>query len=228
MDPARKRRFKDEIFAQFARVGHALSNGRRLELIDILAQSERTVEELAREADMSIANTSQHLQVLRRVRVVDSRQEGTYVYYRLDGDEAFRLWQALRQFGDERLSDIGRIVDDFLERREMMEPVQMDELLDRVRNGGVVLLDVRPRKEFEAGHIAGARSMPLEELEERLHEIPADADVVAYCRGPYCVFADEAARRLALKGIGARRLSVGFPDWKLAGHPVAHVEADVR
>ena len=222
MDPLKKRQFKDEVFAQFARVGHALSSGRRLEIIDLLAQSERTVEDLAREAGMSIANTSQHLQVLRRVRLVESRQEGTYVYYRLAGDEAFRLFQALRSFGEESLADVRRIIDDYLEHRDDMEPVRMDELLDRARDGRVIVLDVRPRREFEAGHIAGARSMPIDELEKRLHEIPADAEVVAYCRGPYCVFADEAAQRLQERGIAARRLDVGYPDWKLAGHPVEH------
>ena len=220
MDPARKRQFKDEIFAQFARIGHALASGRRLELIDLLAQGERTVEELARESEMSIANASQHLQVLGRARLVENRREGTYVFYRLAGESVFRLWQALRDLGEERLADVGRIVREYLDDRASMEPVGMPELLRRLRGGDVMLLDVRPRKEFDAGHIAGARSVPLEELEARLSEIPADAEVVAYCRGPYCVYADEATHKLLEHGRRARRLEAGYPDWKAAGHPV--------
>ena len=220
MDSDKKRHFKDEIFAQFARVGHALASGRRLELIDLLAQGERTVEELARESDMSIANASQHLQVLGRARLVENRKEGTYVFYRLAGESVFRLWQALRHLGEERLADVGRIVREYLQDREAMEPVTMTELLRRLRGGDVMLLDVRPKREFEAGHIAGARSIPIEELEARLAEIPPDADVVAYCRGPYCVYADEATRRLRMRGLRARRLEAGYPDWKAAGHPV--------
>jgi rhodanese-related sulfurtransferase len=222
MDPVRKRLFKDEVFGQFARIGQALSSGRRLELIDLLAQGERTVEDLARETDMSTANASQHLQVLRRVRLVDSRQEGTYVFYRLMDVDAFRLWQAVRTFGRRQLSDIDRIVNDFLDQREELEPIRMAELVDRMRVGEVILLDVRPRSEYDAGHIAGAQSVPLEELDKV--EIPEGREVVAYCRGPFCVYADEAVARLREIGIQAYRLEAGFPDWSAAGLPTGRHE----
>lgn len=215
-----KRSFKDAIFEQFARVGKALSSGRRLELLDVLAQSERTVEELARETGMTVANASQHLQVLRRARLVETRQEGTYVYYRLADERVFRLWQTLREVGEARLAEITQITRDYLETRDELEPVQMAELLGRLRDDEVIVLDVRPAQEYAAGHIAGARSMPLDELEERLAGIPSDAEVVAYCRGPYCVFADEAVERLRRHGVRARRLTSGFPDWQAAGLPV--------
>ena len=222
MDPVRKRLFKDELFGQFARIGQALSSGRRLELIDLLAQGERTVEDLAREADMSIANASQHLQVLRRVRIVDSRQEGTYVFYRLMDVDAFRLWQAVRTFGRRQVSDIDRIVNDFLDQRGELEPIRMAELVDRMRVGEVILLDVRPRSEYDAGHIAGAQSVPLEELDKV--EIPEGSEVVAYCRGPFCVYADEAVARLREIGIQAYLLEAGFPDWSAAGLPTGRHE----
>lgn len=220
MRPERKRLFKNEIFAQFARVGQALASGRRLELLDLLAQGERTVEELARETDMSVANASQHLQVLRRVRLVENRPEGTYIFYRLADAQVLQLWQALRACGENRLADIDRIVRDYLQRRETLEPVRMADLFERLREGRVIVLDVRPRREFEAGHIAGARSVPVDELEARLSELPPDAEVVAYCRGPYCVFADEAVARLERHGLRARRLEGGYSEWLTAGYPV--------
>ena len=220
MEEGAKRRFKDTLFDQFARIGKALSNGGRLELIDLLAQGERTVAELAELTAMSVANASQHLQVLRQARLVETRKEGRYVVYRLADERVFRLWQAMREVGEARLADIERLVSDYVEGREALRPIGMDELLVRMQAGGIEVLDVRPAEEYRAGHIAGARSVPLEELEARLDDLPSEVEVVAYCRGPYCVFADEAVERLRERGRRARRLDLGFPDWKAAGLPV--------
>jgi rhodanese-related sulfurtransferase len=222
MDKIQKRRFKNQLYDEFARLGKALASGRRLELLDLLAQGERTVEELAREADLSVANASQHLQGLRRARLVETRQEGTYVFYRLADDAVFGLWQALREMGERRLGEIDRITRDYLEKRDRLEPIRMLELLGRLQAGEVVLLDVRPEKEYVAGHIAGARSVPLDELEARLSGLSLETEIVAYCRGPYCVFADEAAEQLGQRGFSVRRLDAGFPDWKAAGLPVEY------
>lgn len=220
MDPKRKRQFKDAIYDQFARIGKALASRRRLELLDLLAQTERSVEELAHETGTSIANASQHLQVLRRARLVETRQEGTYVYYRLGDEHVLRLWHALRAVGEARLAEVEQITRDYLQHRDQLEAVQIDELRRRMKDDQVVVLDVRPSKEYEAGHITGARSVPHDELEARLQEIPADAEVIAYCRGPYCVFSDDVVDQLRRHGRKALRFSLGFPDWEAAGLPV--------
>jgi rhodanese-related sulfurtransferase len=217
--PETKRAFKDEVYEQFARLGRALASGRRLELIDLLAQRERTVEELAEQTGMSPANTSQHLQVLRAARLVEVRRDGLYASYRLAGPEVFRLWQALRETGELRLAEIERVVRNYLHDRRALQPVTAEELHQRLRRGGVVVLDVRPAEEFEAGHIRGARSIPAAELEARLRELPKSREIVAYCRGPYCVYADEAVALLRARGYRARRLDVGFPDWQARGLP---------
>jgi len=215
-----KRAFKDAIYGQFSRIGKALSNPHRLELIDVLAQGPRSVEALAEETALTVANASQHLQVLRRARLVQRQKEGTYVYYRLAGDEVVRLWQALRAVGEARLADVDRIVRDYRTLPEALEPIGMSALRERMAEGDIVVLDVRPAEEYDSGHITGARSIPVSELESRLDELPDDAEVVAYCRGPYCVFADEAVDALRERGVDARRLKAGFPDWKVAGLPV--------
>lgn len=220
MQHARKRKFKDLLYDQFARVGKALASRRRLELLDILAQGERPVEALAEETGMTVANASQHLQVLRRARLVETRQEGTHVFYRLADERVFVLWQALRDVGQAHLAEVDLIARDYLGDRSGLEPVRMHELLERLRAEDVVVLDVRPQEEYASGHIAGARSVPFDELEARLAEIPEGAEVVAYCRGPYCVYADEAVERLRRHGRSARRLDLGFPDWRAAGLPV--------
>ncbi len=215
-----KRVFKTELFEEFARIGKALSSGRRLELIELLAQSERTVEELAAETGMSIANASQHLQVLRNARLVDVRRQGTYAWYRLSDEQVLRLWLNLREVGAMQLAEIERIVEDFFKDRKDLEATTCEDLLRQIQAGSVVVLDVRPEQEYSAGHIRSARSIPVNELETRLKEIPKKKTIVAYCRGPYCVLADEAVAILRAKGFNALRFEGGFPDWKARGLPV--------
>src|SRR5215203_1757092 len=214
------RLFKDQLFEQFARLGKALANPHRLELVDLLAQGERSVEDLARETGMSVANTSRHLQELRAARLVEVRREGLYGYYRLADERVFGVWRALRELGEARLAEIDRLVETYLTNRGVLEAVCAEELLAKMRDSGVVVLDVRPEEEYRAGHIPGARSVPLERLEAYLEEIPEDQEIVAYCRGPYCVFSDEAVALLRSRGYRARRLQEGLPDWRAAGYPV--------
>jgi rhodanese-related sulfurtransferase/DNA-binding MarR family transcriptional regulator len=209
---------KHELFDRLAEVGRALAGGPRLLILDVLAQGERSVEHLAEAAGLSVANASQHLQILRRAGLVQTRRESTRVFYRLAGDEVLRLWVAVREVAAARVGDVERAARDYL--GDEVEAIGRAELAGRLQSGEVVVLDVRPRVEFAAGHIQGARSLPIEELEARLDEIPDDAEVVAYCRGPYCVFAHEAVRRLRAAGRNARRLEDGWPEWRLAGLPV--------
>ena len=208
---------KRELFDQLARVGHALGSAPRLVMLDVLAQGERSVEQLAGAAGLSVANASQHLQVLRRAGLVATRREGARVHYRPAGDDVVSLWLSLRDVAEARLGDVERAARDYL--GDEVEAIGRDELAERLSVGEVVVIDVRPRVEFAAGHIQGARSVPLDELEARLAEIPDDAEVVAYCRGPYCVYAHEAVRRLRAAGRRARRLEDGWPEWRLAGLP---------
>lgn len=214
------RAFKSALFEQFARLPKALSSPKRLELIDLLAQGERTVEDLARETAMSIANTSQHLQTLKAAHLVDVHRKGLYAYYRLASPEVFRLWQAVRRVGEAQLAELDRVVQIYLSDRRTLEELSISQLRERLEQGEVLLLDVRPEVEYHAGHIPGARSIPIDELAERLATFPVDQDVVAYCRGPYCVFADEAVAFLREHGYRAQRLTQGFPDWQAAGLPV--------
>lgn len=220
LNPVRKRQFKDQVYEQFARIGKALSSGRRLEILELLAQAERTVEDLAAETAMSVANCSQHLQVLRAARLVEVRREGLFAKYRLADDGILRLWVVLREIGEARLAEISRVVDTFLTDRKTMQAISTGELRSRLKDGDVVLLDVRPTQEFEAGHIAGARSIPVAELDRRLKELPKKREIVAYCRGPYCVYADEAVDLLRARGYNAVRFHDGYPDWKAVGLPV--------
>lgn len=212
---------KDALFGGFARVARALGNGHRLELVDVLAQGERSVDELARLIDESTANTSQHLQVLARAGLVRSRREGTRVVYRLAGDDVAALWPALAGVAARHLAEVEVLASEYLGARAGVELVTADELTERLQAGRVVVLDVRPVAEYEAGHIAGARSAPLDRLPGMVAELPRRREVVAYCRGPYCVYADDAVRLLRAQGIRARRLDVGFPEWRRAGCPVA-------
>ncbi|HEX9844063.1 MAG TPA: metalloregulator ArsR/SmtB family transcription factor [bacterium] len=214
------RGFKDAIYEQFARIGHAVGSPRRLELLDLLCQGPRTVEALSRQAGQSLANTSHHLQVLRAARLVDAEKQGLYVTYRLAGEEVCTFFQALRGLAESRLAEIERITRTFLEERGALEPVQRDLLLERVRGGEVTVLDVRPREEFEAGHIPGAISVPLEELERRLSELPQGREIVAYCRGPYCVLSIEAVALLKERGFTALRMEDGVPEWRALTWPI--------
>lgn len=221
MQPAAKRAFKDRLYEQFARITRALGNARRLELLDLLAQGERTVEQLAAETALSVANASQHLQILRAAQLVEVRREGTYARHRLAGDKVLHAWLALRDLAESRYAEVERLVETYLSDRSGLEPVTAAELRRQLKAHAVVLLDVRPRLEFDAGHIPGARSIPISELASRLNELPRGKQVVAYCRGPYCVFADEAVELLQKHGLKARRLQEGLPEWMAMGNAVA-------
>ncbi|MEK7408378.1 MAG: metalloregulator ArsR/SmtB family transcription factor [Acidobacteriota bacterium] len=222
---SRNRAFKDAIYEQIARVGKAVASPSRLELLDLLCQGPRTVEALAREANLTIANASQHLQVLRAARLVDAEKAGLFVTYRLADQTVCDFFRSLRGVAEARLAEIRRTALEFLEGRQGMEPVDRAALLAKVRAGAVTVLDVRPAEEYRAGHIAGALSVPLKELERRLSELPRDQDVVAYCRGPYCVLAIEAVELLRARGFNAVRLPDSVQDWRAQGLPVAvHTE----
>ncbi|MGH2497626.1 MAG: ArsR/SmtB family transcription factor [Ktedonobacteraceae bacterium] len=220
MDKQEKRIFKDALYEQFARIGKALSNGHRLELLEVLAQGEHSVETLAQETGMSIANASQHLQVLRSARLVEVRREGIYQYYRLADEPVFALWQAIRRVGESRMAEIDRIVQTYLHDRSLLQPISATELIQRLIEGNILLLDVRPVEEYAAGHLPNALSIPIAELQARLVELPREREIVAYCRGPYCVFADEAVSLLRAHGYQAYRLEQGLPDWRALGLPV--------
>ncbi|KPJ91571.1 MAG: ArsR family transcriptional regulator [Gammaproteobacteria bacterium SG8_15] len=212
--------FKHDLFAQFARVGKALSNGNRLELLEFLAQSERSVDELSTVAGLSIGNTSQHLQQLRQAGLVTSRKEGLKVFYRISGDDVIDLLNALRSVAERHVADVERLINSFLTVKDELEPIPRKELLKRVRDGLVTVIDVRPPEEFAAGHVPGAINIPLNKLKSRLKDLDTTQEIVAYCRGPHCVLAFDAVAQLRKKGIKARRLEDGYPEWKLAGLPV--------
>jgi rhodanese-related sulfurtransferase len=213
-------RVKGELFDQFARVGKALASGRRVEILDILANGDRTVEALAEQVHLTVANTSQHLQILRDAGLVSSRRQGTFIRYGLAAQEVYEFWTSLRSLAANRLADVERLVRAYVGSRDGLEPVGRKELVKRLRSGDPVLvLDVRPKDEFDAGHLPGAVSIPLAELERRLKQVPRNREIVAYCRGPYCAFAPEAVRVLNKRGFRARQLEDGFPEWSAAGLP---------
>ena len=207
------------LYEQFARIGKALAAARRIELLDLLCQGERSVEGLARAAAMTVTNTSQHLRILHDARLVETRRDGTKVIYRLADEGVCRFFLQLRELGHARLAEVDRLVRGYA-AGEPFQPISREELLERAERGEVVLVDVRPREEFAAGHIAGAVSIPLEELDERLAELPRRAEIVAYCRGPYCLLASRALELLRDRGRRASRLADGFPEWRLAGLPI--------
>ncbi len=212
--------FKHDLFAQFARVGKALSNGNRLELLEFLAQGERSVEQLSKVAGLTVANTSQHLQQLRHAGMVACRKEGLKVYYSISGDDVINLLDALRAVAERHVTDVQHLVNTYLTVKDNLEPIPRTELLERANDGLITVLDVRPPEEYAAGHVPGAVNIPLQELEQRLEELGENQEIVAYCRGPHCVLAFDAVARLREKGINARRLEDGYPEWKTAGLPI--------
>lgn len=211
---------KKSLYVQFARIGKALASPHRLELLDLLGQGPRPVEDLARETGLPFANVSQHLQTLRRARLVDAEKRGLFVTYRLADPTVDALFRSLRSMAEARLVEVERIAARYLGGRKGMEPVDREKLLEKVRDGSVTVLDVRPAAEYEAGHLPGALSIPLRELGSRLAEVPKHRTVVAYCRGPYCVMAVEAVRRLKRKGFRALRMEEGVAEWKARGWEV--------
>jgi rhodanese-related sulfurtransferase/DNA-binding transcriptional ArsR family regulator len=217
---SRHRDFKDRLYAQFSRVGNALGSPHRIEILELLAQGERTVDSLATEVGLSLANASQHLQALRQAALVDRRKEGLFVYYRLADPAVFELCATIRRVAERRLADLERLLSEHFGARSQPAAVGMRDLLERIRAGDVIVLDARPANEYEAGHIAGAISVPIDELQQRLRSLPKDKEYVAYCRGPYCVYADRAVELLLKTRRRARRLVEGFPEWRAAGFPI--------
>ena len=213
--------FKHDLFTQFAVVGKALSNGNRLELLEFLAQGERSVEDLAMVSGLTVANTSRHLQQLRQAGLILGRKQGLKVFYRISGDDVIELLDALRNVAERHLADVDKLVNTFLTVKDSLEPIPRDELLARVNDDLVTVIDVRPTEEYEAGHVPGAKNIPLSELEKHLEQFDPEQEIVAYCRGPHCILAFDAVARLREKGFKARRLQDGYPEWKTAGLPIA-------
>jgi len=212
--------FKSELFTQFARVGKALSNANRLELLEFLAQGSRSVDSLAKVAKLSIANTSQHLQHLRQAGLVTSQKEGLKVFYSISGDDVIDMLDSLRDVAERHLSDVDKLVNTYLTAKDHLDPIPAAELLERAKQDLVTVLDVRPKEEFEAGHVQGAINIPVEDLEQHLEQFDPRQEIVAYCRGPHCILAFDAVAQLREKGFQARRLENGYPEWKIAGLPV--------
>lgn len=211
---------KREVFANLARVGTALSSPTRIEFLELLAQTQRSVEQLATLTGTTVANTSQHLQKLRQAGLIVGRKEGLYVFYRLAGDEVVEMLSAMSRVGEAYVAEVERIVRLYFASKDELEPIPAKELLDRARKGLVTVLDVRPPEEFAAGHVPGAINIPVHELEKRMKELPKRREVVAYCRGPYCLMSYDAVSALRKKGLKARRLEAGMPEWRAAGMPV--------
>ncbi len=211
--------FKHDLFTQFSRVGKAMSNANRLELLEFIAQGERSVDELSKVSGLTVANTSQHLQQLRQSGLIHYRKEGLKVYYSLSGDDVITLLDALRAVAENHIAEVEKMVNTYLTVKDSLEPIPREELLERARDGLITVLDVRPAEEYAAGHVPGAINISLNELEERLEEFDEKQEIVAYCRGPHCVLAFDAVAKLREKGLKARRLEDGYPEWKTAGLP---------
>ncbi|MHB8345650.1 MAG: ArsR/SmtB family transcription factor [Acidiferrobacterales bacterium] len=216
---------KHQLYGEIARVGRAVCHGYRLELLEYLAQGERTVDVLAKLTGISVANTSQHLQVLRQSGLVKARRVGQHVHYGIASDEVVRLLASMRKLAETQLAEVERLVSAYLTVKDELEAIPRAELLDRARHGLVTVMDVRPQEEYVAGHIPGAINLPIKDLEQRLRDLPHDQEIVAYCRGPHCVLAYEAVERLRREGFQARRLQDGFPEWREAGLPVETAES---
>jgi len=212
-----KRIFKDKIYSFLANMIKAMANPHRLEIVDLLGQGEKSVEEIATETNMSVANASQHLQVLKAANLVEIRREKNFIHYRLAHEEIYKSWQNLRELGMERVAGIEKLINDFRDKKDGLEPINLEELLTRLKSKNIVLLDVRPEREYNMGHIPQAINIPVEELSAKLKKLPKSKEYIAYCRGTFCVFADEAVNMLSKKGFKARRLVEGFPDWKAKG-----------
>jgi len=214
---------KQRVFVGLAEIAQALGHAHRLELLEHLGQGERSVDDLAARTGLTMANTSRHLQLLRRAALVEGRREGKRIFYRLSGEEAVvGLLRALSRVGEQNSAEIARVMATYFRARDELEPISRSELIDRLRSGTAMVLDVRPEDEFRQGHLPGALSIPLAQLERRLAELSADREIVAYCRGPWCVLSFEAVAALRQRGYRARRLEDGFPEWKVAGLPIAH------
>lgn len=212
--------FKSDLFTQFARVGKALSNANRLELLEFLAQGSRSVESLAKVSKLSIANTSQHLQLLRQTGLVTSRKEGLKVFYSLNGDDVIGMLAALRNVAERHLSEVDKLVNTYLTSKDSLKPIAATELIKMADENLVTILDVRPTEEYDAGHLPGAINIPIDELHQHLKDFQSGQEVVAYCRGPHCILAFDAVAQLREEGLQARRLENGFPEWKVAGYPI--------
>lgn len=210
---------KSLLFEEFARVSKALGNGNRLELLEFLAQSERSVEALAKLSGLSVANTSRHLQVLRQAGLVTARKEGLFVFYSVSGGGVVKLLAALQEVAQHNVAEVTRLVSMYLSSRDSMEPVTIADLKDRMGHGLVTVVDVRPKEEYAAGHLPGAINVPIDDIDKHFADLPRDHEIVAYCRGPFCVLSFEAVARLRNEGYKARRLETGFPEWKMAGLP---------
>ena len=219
MFSSRSRAAKDDLYDAFASVAKALGSGRRAEIVDVLAQGERSVEEVAVEIDQSVANTSHHLRSLAAAGLLQSRRDGQRIIYRLTSARVADLWAALRDVAATHVADINVLLDAYLGARDRIEEVTSDELAERLDRGRAVVIDVRPRLEYDAGHIPGARSVPIDELDDTLDALPRSREIIAYCRGPYCVYADDAVRLLRDRGFTARRLDTGYPEWARADRP---------
>jgi rhodanese-related sulfurtransferase len=215
-----KREFKDKVYSELAKITKSMANPHRLEIIELLAQGEFSVELIADQTNLSIANASQHLQVLKVAQLVEINRQGNFIFYRLSNSNVFKVWKALRELGVERIATIEKVVKEFRKSKFDLETVTIDELINKLESGKVTILDVRPESEYKQGHIANAISIPIEELSKRFKELPKRSEIVAYCRGPFCVYADEAVALLKKAGYKASRLEEGFPDWKLNELPI--------
>ena len=215
-----KREFKDRVYAELAKITKALANPHRLEIVELLAQGDYSVEQISAQTNLSVANTSQHLQVLKTAQLVEVTRNGNFIHYRLANENVFRAWKALRDLGVERIASVEKLVNDFRKSKFTLESVTIDGLLEKLESGKVTILDVRPETEYRKGHIANSLSIPFAELSIRLKELPKRKEIVAYCRGPFCVYADEAVALLKKAGYKAKRLEEGFPDWAVMGLPI--------